>query len=189
MTDSLKIIGAHGNRRKNDFYPTPRECTQALVDFLKENRLLYQKDVVWECACGDNAITEVLKWNGFRTWATDIQKGQDFMIYEMQEDFDWIITNPPFCMAEDFIKKASSYGRPFAFLLKSQYWHSAKRLALFKDVRPAFVLPLTWRPNFTGAGASMLDMIWCVWVGASQTTFYEPLEKPKGETDGKRTDR
>lgn len=178
MKDSLKIIGAHGDRRKNDFYPTPKEATQALVDFLKSHFLLRTNDIVWECACGSNAMVDVLKDNGLLTWATDIQKGQDFITYEMQEPFDWIITNPPFCLAEEFIKKAAVYGKPFAFLLKSQYWHSAKRAALFDEIKPTFVLPLTWRPDFTGAGASMLDMCWCVWIGKPFTTIYMPLKKP-----------
>lgn len=181
MKDSLKIIGAHGNRRKHDFYPTPKEATQALVDFLKDTARLLPNDMVWECACGENAIVNVLKENGCKTWATDIQKGQDFMTYEMQEDFDWIITNPPFSMAEDFIRKAASYGKPFAFLLKSQYWHSAKRLPLFKAIPPTFVLPLTWRPDFTGEGASMLDVSWIVWCGKPMLTIYMPLQKPQRE--------
>ena len=178
MRDSLKIIGAHGDRRKNDFYPTPPECTKALIEFLIKSKFLKEGQLVWECACGENSIVKVLQENGFFTWGTDIEKGQDFMIYEMAEKFDWIITNPPFCAAEDFIRKAFSYGKPFAFLLKSQYWHSAKRKKLFNECRPTYILPLTWRPDFTGAGASMLDMIWCVWCGDVGATFYQPLEKP-----------
>lgn len=180
MKDNLKIIGVHGTRRKNDFYPTPPECTQALIDFLKKNSWLRDGQLVWECACGSNAIVDILQKNGLFTWGTDIEKGQDFLKYEIQENFDWIITNPPFSLGEEFIRKAHSYGKPFAFLLKSQYWHSSKRKKLFNECKPTYVLPLTWRPDFTGSGASMLDMIWCVWIGDIGTTFYQPLEKPNG---------
>lgn len=179
MKDVLNIIGAHGNRRKNDFYPTPPETTQALIDFLKEKFLIHPAQTVWECACGEGAISEVLRKNGLSVWETDIQKRQDFFSYEMQEPFDWIITNPPFCLAEDFIRKSFQYEKPFAMLLKSQYWHSAKRKKLFQECQPTYILPCTWRPNFTGIGASMLDVMWCVWIGRSNFTQYQPLDKPK----------
>lgn len=179
MKDVLNIIGANGNRRKNDFYPTPPETSKALIDFLKEKFLIHTGQTVWECACGEGAISNVLRDHAIRVWETDIQKGQDFLKYEMQEPFDWIITNPPFCLAEDFIRKAFQYEKPFAMLLKAQYWHSAKRRKLFQDCQPTYILPLTWRPDFTGSGASMLDMMWCVWVGKSNFTRYQPLDKPK----------
>lgn len=96
---------------------------------------------------------------------------------------DWIITNPPFCQAEAFIRHAAEIGVPFAFLLKSQYWHSAKRLNLYRKVQPTMVLPLTWRPDFTGQGNSLMDMCWNVWepkYSGKIVTGYRPLEKPKG---------
>lgn len=54
MNDPLKIIGAHGKRSKNDFYPTPPECTIALLSFLKERFLIRQSDTIWEPACRKN---------------------------------------------------------------------------------------------------------------------------------------
>lgn len=46
----------------------------------------------------------------------------------------------------------------------------------------AGVLPLTWRPDFTGKGQAMMDMAWCVWDLAPRgTTYFLPLEKPNAE--------
>ena len=188
MKDPLKIIGANGKRRKNDFYETPCEVTVALVELLQEKFLLRPGMTGWEPACGHNAIANVLSEKGYRMWCTDIEKGQDYLTYQMDEPFDFIITNPPFSLAEEFIRKSVEHGKPFAMLLKSQYWHSAKRRALFLEHQPAMVLPLTWRPDFTGAGASMLDMVWCVWIGTSNVTYYQPLKKPdmeRRERDGR----
>lgn len=183
MGDPLKIIGANGKRRKHDFYETPREATVALVLFLQDNLLLRPGMTVWEPACGNNAISKVLHEFDLNTWSTDIEKGQDFFTYQMQEPFDWIITNPPFSAAEGFIGKCIEYGKPFALLLKSQYWHSAKRRALFEDCPPALVMPLTWRPDFTGAGNSMMDVMWCVWIGKPKVTYYQVLKKPSGRME------
>ena len=121
-------------------------------------------------------MADVFIDNGYLMLATDITTGVDFL-KEPKRKCDWIITNPPFCLSEDFIRHASDMGVPFAFLLKSQYWHSKKRAKLFEECKPSYVLPLTWRPDFTGQGNSLMDCIWCVWTGELETV-YQPLEKP-----------
>lgn len=177
--DAIKIIGGNGERRALDFYPTPPEVTKALLDFLLERRMIRRGDVIWEPACGNMAMVDVMEEYGFRTIATDIALGQDFMTHRPQHGtMRWIITNPPFSMAEQFIRRAEEFDVPFALLLKSQYWHSARRKPLFDEFRPDYVMPLTWRPDFTGKGSSMLDMIWCIWSGESGSTQYIPLARP-----------
>jgi hypothetical protein len=50
-------------------------------------------------------------------------------------------------------------------LLKSQYWHAAKRHQLFNTHTPAYILPLTWRPDFMfgeRGGAPTMDVLWTV---------------------------
>ena len=177
-----KIVGANGNRRKNDFYPTPPECTVALLDFLEKHYLITPHTKIWEPACGNNAMVDVMKRGGYCVTGTDIIYGQNYLTMEIGEDqYDWIITNPPFFLSQDFIVTSAKKNKPFALLLKSQYWHSSKRLNVFHDIQPTFVLPLTWRPDFTGQGSSLMDMIWCVWIGHSPITYYLPLKKPKIE--------
>ena len=34
MIDGIKIVGGKGERRALDFYPTPPECTKALLKYL-----------------------------------------------------------------------------------------------------------------------------------------------------------
>ena len=185
MADPVKIIGANGQRRKNDFYPTPPECTHALLDFLEERFLIGRRSKIWEPACGSNAMVDVMIERGYHVTGTDIVYGQDYINTDLPDDeYDWIITNPPFCSARDFIEKSAQRNKPFALLLKSQYWHSARRREVFTKYQPTFVLPLTWRPDFTGQGSSLLDMMWVVWIGPSRVTYYQPLKKPanmKGE--------
>lgn len=177
--DAGKIVGGNGKRRPFDFYPTPPEVTEALIEFTEREGLLKHGERIWECACGNGEMAGVFRKHGYEVKATDIQRGTDFL-KEKDQTCDWIITNPPFNRSEQFIEKAASFGKPFAFVLKSQYWHSKKRLKLYKEHTPAFVLPLTWRPDFTGEGASLMDVMWCVWLPRSVQAIYIPLEKPKG---------
>ena len=174
--DYAKIIGAHGLRRNRDFYPTPPECTQALINFLENEGITIGR--VWECASGDGHIVRVLEQNRYDVIASDIITGTDFLSAKIPEGgADFIITNPPFVLAEQFIRKAMSFNIPFAFLLKSQFWHAGKRYPLFVERPPSYVLPLTWRPDFCGGGNSMIDCIWTVWLLREGPTIYKPLQK------------
>lgn len=177
--EAVKIVGGNGDRHKLDFYPTPTEVTHALIDFLESECLLNRRYSIWECACGDGAMSKVFKERGYDVYETDINKGIDFLTASFDGFCDWIITNPPFNRSVEFIEHADTLNKPFAFLLKAQYWNSAKRLSLFEKHPPAFVLPLTWRPDFTGQGSSLMDMMWCVWFPEVHRTLYFPLRKPK----------
>lgn len=179
-----RICGGNTAYKRNasDFYPTPPEATQALLNFLR----LPEGTTVWEPACGEGHMVEIMEQNRLEVIGTDIQTGTDFLQAEAPEDVQWIITNPPFSLAEEFIRKSAECKVPFAMLLKSQYWHAARRVALFSTIPPAYVLPLTWRPDFLfktrGKGSPLMDVIWCVWIPGAQKTEFLPLQKP---TDNK----
>ncbi|EGO63571.1 hypothetical protein [Acetonema longum] len=118
--------------------------------------------------------------------------GMDFLISPFNP-CDWIITNPPFSLSEQFILRSIEHGKPFAFLLKSQYWHATSKLKIFEQYRPEAVLPLTWRPNFLfdqkerKSGSPLMEVYWTVWGSKpAKQTIYCPLPRPK--SDKKRGD-
>lgn len=175
---SLTNGGDQSRRRALDFYPTPPAATHALMVFLK--RIDAMPARVWECACGEYAMSNVISAYTDCV-ATDVIYDQNYLLENKPEQVDAIITNPPFSLAEQFILKAVSEVPLTAFLLKSQYWHSAKRAALFFNHRPAYVLPLLWRPDFMNGergGSPTMDVLWTVWRGISTTTQFEPLYRP-----------
>lgn len=96
-----------------------------------------------------------------------------FRLMEMQNEkssidaADWIITNPPFSLAEAFIRRAAELGKPFAFLLKSQYWNATCRMK---------------RIFITMAAVTVLL------VGCSQT-HYPYLRYKNSDADGDSKDR
>lgn len=67
-----------------------------------------------------------------------------------------------------------------AMLLKSQYWHSKSRYSLFKEYAPAYILPLTWRPNFAPEKGSSptMEVLWTVWIKGDVGSKYVPLIRP-----------
>lgn len=171
-------------RVESDFYPTPPDCTAALLNFLD----LQRGTRIWEPACGENHMVDVMRGRGYKVTGTDIQSGTDFLTADMIP-CDWIITNPPFSLADKFIERCIEHGKPFALLLKSQYWHAKKRLPLFWQNPPAYICPLTWRPDFMfktrGKGSPLMDVMWVIWTSRPETR-YIPLQRPAqdGEAGG-----
>ena len=180
---STQIVGGNPARKRSerDFYPTPDEVTRALLDLLR----LPKNITIWEPAAGEGDMAKTMRNAGYNVIESDILTGSDFLT-EPCKECDWIITNPPFDIADKFIERCAEHQRPFALLLKSQYFHARKRYELFCDHQPTLVCPLTWRPDFlfkkhTKRSAPLMDVIWCVWVqDKACTTIYRPLLKPEG---------
>jgi len=182
MNGTILANRSSTTRGNTDFYPTPSECTQALLNFLQ----IPKNATIWEPACGKGHIANVLNANGYKTVSTDLY---DYGGLDGVEDFlnspcrecDWIITNPPFSQAEPFIEKCLEHKKPFALLLKSQYWHSKRRYELFIQHKPQYVLPLTWRPDFEfgkRGGSPTMECLWTVWGATpANATIYIPLKK------------
>ena len=174
-------------RREHDFYPTPPEVTHALMKFLN----LPKDTAVWEPACGDGAMSEVIAEYCCNVDSTDLRDddnvfgegGIDFL--KTDTNCTAIITNPPFCRSEEFIRHALGKADIVCMVLKSQYWHAKKRIKLFEEHPPAFVLPLSWRPDFlfrerlSGGkrAAPTMEVTWTVWIKGDTNTKYRILSK------------
>jgi hypothetical protein len=176
----LQLTGGNnnGNRRELDFYPTPKAVTIALMKFLN-----LKPCTIWEPACGNLAMSNIFKQFGHSVIETDIITGVDYLTTERTADA--IMTNPPFNLSHLFIEKAVKEAEVVAMLLKSQYWHAKKRLTLFEANPPAYVLPLTWRPDFLEhersdgkKGAPTMEVAWSVWIKGITETKYKPLAHP-----------
>lgn len=72
---------------------------------------------VWECASGKGHLANRMRKNGNQVIETDIETGVDFLSDNCPEDFDVIITNPPFGLKYKFIERCYEIGKPFALLM------------------------------------------------------------------------
>ena len=169
-------------RNEADFYATPKECTEALINALPN---IFTPDKLFrEPACGDGAISKVLESKGLQVKSTDLHDrgfgthGVDFLNCASTE-CTAIITNPPFKIAADFIRVATQLNVPFAMLLKATYWHAASRSDLFEQTKPSHVFPLAWRPAMSperGKSATM-DFCWTVWDKTQPQCTYQILRR------------
>lgn len=187
-TYASAIVGAQKTHKRKaaDFYPSPPDVTQALMSHLQ----LPPGTKVWEPACGDGAMSKVMLENGLDVESTDLRHsgygrgGINFLQTDpLDYDPQWIITNPPFNVADRFISHAMKFTPNLALLLKSQFWHAARRESLFRQHPPSEILALTWRPAFLEAerGSSpLMDVIWCIWRRGANITQFKPIERPAG---------
>lgn len=113
---------ASGKRKASDFYETPYSITQHLLT--REN--FDFSGVVCEPAQGSGAIVKVLSkyWPKSSIVAYDIETN----FLTETKTYDYIITNPPFSLAHEFIQKAKCVAtKKFAMLLPLSYLHGKKR--------------------------------------------------------------
>lgn len=164
------IVGTNndGSRPKDDFYPTPPGATLALLQAESFDR------EVWEPACGDGAISKTLISQGYTVHSTDLfnhgygQPGLNF--FSFQEPIaDTIITNPPFTLAEEWIRHAQGLGiTKMALLLKLAFLEGQKRSRLLKRSPLAKVLVFSNRLIMTRngeepRGGGMIAFAWFIW--------------------------
>lgn len=193
------------DRKPADFYPTPPEVTQALIDELEARGLIKKGQSVFEPACGTGELARVFLHNGYEVIASDLRHtgyglgGYDFL----NGSGDWLAeyglidvlaTNPPFSLAEEFILKALEQAPVVAMLLKSNYWNTRRGHLLRDRVPPALEIKLTWRPAFLKkerGNNPLMDCCWYVWVrgeypdlDGSWTTVARPKSFPNIGTPG-----
>ncbi len=189
MAKGIGAAMAGGNprdgREKDEFYPTPVECTIALMKHEVDNIILHTNKV-WECACGDGQMSEIIKTFGFEVDSSDLidrgyGRNEDFFAHSTSDTNTVIVTNPPFNLAPKFITHALEVIQvPYlALLLKSTFWHARRRYNLFEKHTPSVIYPLTWRPDFMNKGAPTMDCSWVVWDRNRPETRYVPLLKPE----------
>lgn len=140
-----------------DFFPTPRWATFALID---NEKFLGN---IWECACGDGAMSRVLQETTSPVLSSDLyergygESGHDFL--KTRRKADNIVTNPPYNSAEGFVAAGVRNARKkFALLLRLAFLEGANRA----------------RTIFTAYPPSR------VWVFSERITFYPTRVKIKG---------
>lgn len=135
-------------RELNDFYATDPNSLEIFLKALKRDGFELHKNI-WECACGQGHLSEVLKRHDYNVISTDlIDRGyseelpMDFL-NETFEDFDGdILTNPPYKYAKEFVEKAVTDlkdGCYCVMFLKIQFLEGQSRKKLFDKYPPKYV--------------------------------------------------
>jgi len=171
-----------------DFFPTPAWATHALID--NEN---FQGDV-WESACGNGAMSEVLEATGNTIISSDLfdrgygEAGHDFL--ESRRNAPNIVTNPPYNAAEGFVRSGLERAeKKFALLLRLAFLEGANRQrTIFTDAPPSRVWVFSERITFYPSGAvqkgsGTTAYAWFVWdkdaTSGTELKWFKPGYKAR----------
>lgn len=122
--DSYKIIG---KSHKDEWY-TPAYAVIPILEFISPDA------VVW-CPFDtkDSHFVKELQKNGNHVIYSHLQEGKDFFTYE-PEQYDYIISNPPYSNKSQILKRLYELGKPFAMLMGLiGIFESKERFNLFKE--------------------------------------------------------
>ena len=148
-----------------DNFQTPAHALDPLLPYLRPNWL------IWEPACGKGNLVEALSRH-HRVLGSDLLTGQDFL-KTAPEQFDAILTNPPYSKKDEFLARCYDLGKPFALLLPLTVFDSVKRQRLFArhGVEILFMPRLVKFETPNGAGSSS-------WFATAWVTWGMRLPKP-----------
>lgn len=184
-----KLVGDNPERGRveNDYYATPFNATEALLNALNESGDTLSGDLILEPSAGEGHIVKVLKdfypYNeivandiAYRSsrLGIDVNGGIDFLNYEPHRKYDTIITNPPFALAQEFIEKALTLtNRRVIMFAKIQLLEGDKRRKMFDNSPLKYVYVFSKRVNPLRNGeatdengkpwASTMCFAWFVW--------------------------
>jgi hypothetical protein len=171
-----------------DFYPTPRWATFALIESER-----FEGDI-WEPACGDGSMSEVLVETGNRVISSDLydrgygEAGIDYLATKRRVAN--VITNPPYNSAEGFVATGHKVAeRKFALLLRLAFLEGANRAnTIFHKSPPSRVWVFSERITFypqgaVVAGSGTTAYAWFVWdkahSGPTELAWLKPGFKAK----------
>jgi hypothetical protein len=178
MQNTSHAVMAQRNESKDspDDFPTPPWATRALMEHVLGQKETLGSLTCLEPACGAGHMSKVL-WEYFR----EVRSADAFDYgYGVVENFlaqpyearsvDWVITNPPFRLAEEFVLRALNIARcGVAILARTVFLESVGRYGgIFRDRPPAKFAQFTERvPMVRGRldekASTATGYAWLVW--------------------------
>ena len=132
---------SEGERQEHDYCATDPKAIELLLKLESFNN-------VWEPACGQGHLSEVLKKNGIHGRSSDlINRGYSNEVFDFLaiDNLEWngdIITNPPFKYAKEFVEKSlqiTEIGAKIVMFLRIQFLETKDRREFFKSYPPKYV--------------------------------------------------
>ena len=121
-------LTAKTDKASDEVY-TPAYAVKPLLKYLEGF-----KGTIW-CPFDqkDSEYVKAFRNKDFKVIATHIDNGQNFFYYEPDESYDIIISNPPFSIKDDIIKRLYELNKPYAILLPIPSLQGQKRFPYMKD--------------------------------------------------------
>jgi hypothetical protein len=108
--------------KESDECFTPSYAVTPLLKYLKQGTTIwcpFDKEY-------SNYVKEFQK-AGYKVIASHIDSGENFFYYEPEEPYDVIISNPPFSIKDEILKRLDELGKPYAMLFPLPTLQGQKR--------------------------------------------------------------
>ena len=112
---------------------TPAYAVKPIIKYLE---MFDTFAVVW-CPfdlASSNYVKEIEK-AGFKVIHSHIDEGQNFFTYEPEEEYDVIISNPPFSIKDAILARLDELGKPYAMLLPVPTLQGQTRFPYLKNIQ------------------------------------------------------
>lgn len=168
------------DRHKSDYYVTPQDQIELFLnEFLKIENINNDVIILDPCAGGDEnsemsypvVLEKLLKYSIIQT--IDIREDSpamlktNYLTYDCRHYYDMIITNPPFNIALDVIKKAlddMDEGGFVIMLLRLNFLGSKQRFEFWQNNKPKYIFVHHKRMSFVkGGGTDSVEYAHFVW--------------------------
>ena len=176
-----------------DDFPTPPWATRALVEYVLKDQPDFGSMSVWEPACNRGYMSRALSPYFSGVISSDVADYgfgdvADFLAPAAKQDVDWIITNPPFRLAEQFILKALNHATEgVAMLVRTSFLESIGRYSSLFSVRPptrvaqfAERVPMV-KGRLDPSVSTATSYCWVVWLinsaGPAEIVWIPPCRK------------
>jgi hypothetical protein len=197
----------HEDRDSLDDFPTPPWATRALFEHVLKVMPSPTNLICREPACGRGDMSRVLQSYFDAVVSSDTYDygfgaTGDYLATKCRVT-DWMITNPPFNLAQRFVEKAFKETREgVAVLVRLQFIEGVGRYnGLYADNPPSIIAPFTERvPMFRGRlkkkGSTATAYAWFVWrhtpVKETKVVWIPPCRKlleRDGDYDKRQNDK
>jgi hypothetical protein len=127
--------------KESDEVYTPEYAVKPIIKYISNPNA-----IIW-CPFDteDSKFVELLQQAGYKVIYSHIQLGQDFFLYEPDEPYDLIISNPPFSLKDEILKRLDELNKPYAMLLPLPALQGQKR---FEYIKKCQALIFDKRINF-----------------------------------------
>jgi len=114
------------NKTTDECY-TPDYAVYPLLKYVSKDKTIWCPfDKEW------SAYVKVFRQAGYNVICSHLEDGKDFFEYE-PEQYDIIISNPPFSLADNILERLYGFGKSFIMLLPLKYLQAKKRCEMFLE--------------------------------------------------------
>ena len=160
-----------------DDFPTPPWATRAVLEWLKDNRLVQQEQTCREPAANRGYMVRPLQEYFLTVEASDVHDyGAGYPVVDYlwgtdPDPVDWTFCNPPFRLAQQFIERALRTSRVgVAMIVRSAFMEGvARHRDLFTPYAPEYILQHVERvPMVKGRydpkASTATAYFWIIWL-------------------------